>query len=581
MLYLKLIRLFKKTFLQELLILFLYIFIINNFLGNSTEIIRADGAGYYDYLKSIFYHKDFIRYNKPIISNPELYHRISNEPLTGSYIETNNYMVNKYPPGTALLIAPFFMYGYFTVIPENNFNDGYQKEFHKLVFYAALFYLFIALIYAKKLLRLFNIHEINIFIIQAAVIFTTSITHYAHAEASYSHIYSFFAITAFLYYCKKYFTTNKLNYLAGAAIFLGLIILIRNINVLIVFFTPFLAGTLNNYLSGLRNIFVKPKNICIVFICFSPFVFIQILAWYLQSGQWILYSYGKEGFDFTNPHFTDILFSYQKGLFIYHPVLLLSFIGLTPFFRQKRYFTISIWLLFFVMLTYILSSWWIWTYGCSFGQRVYVDFLMVFFIPIAVSLNEFTFSKYFLSALMLIFSYINVVQTYQYKEYILHWEQMDKEKYWKVFLKTHPKYAGLVWRDKNIPYQQLYTHTYHNEYNLTPYNTHILMDTLITDSILINTYNAILVGFYNPIVEDDNSKITLEIRQAGNKDLLYWHQVYITHFENEGFNKMQKASYLFKLQNIALNTPHQIILSIMTDEKNTVIKNLSIDYVKI
>jgi hypothetical protein len=233
------------------------------------------------------------------------------------------------------------------------------------------------------------------------------------------------------------------------------------------------------------------------------------------------------------------------------------------------------------MLTYILSSWWIWTYGCSFGQRVYVDFLMVFFIPIAVSLNEFTFSKYFLSALMLIFSYINVVQTYQYKEYILHWEQMDKEKYWKVFLKTHPKYAGLVWRDKNIPYQQLYTHTYHNEYNLTPYNTHILMDTLITDSILINTYNAILVGFYNPIVEDDNSKITLEIRQAGNKDLLYWHQVYITHFENEGFNKMQKASYLFKLQNIALNTPHQIILSIMTDEKNTVIKNLSIDYVKI
>ena len=29
---------------------------------------------------------------------------------------------------------------------------------------------------------------------------------------------------------------------------------------------------------------------------------------------------------------------------------------------------------------------------------------------------------------------ISVIQTYQYKEYILHWIDMDKEKFWKVFL---------------------------------------------------------------------------------------------------------------------------------------------------
>jgi hypothetical protein len=42
--------------------------------------------------------------------------------------------------------------------------------------------------------------------------------------------------------------------------------------------------------------------------------------------------------------------------------------------------------------------------------------------------------------------YLNLVQTYQYKEYILHWIEMDKEAYWKVFGKTDSKYKGILWK---------------------------------------------------------------------------------------------------------------------------------------
>jgi hypothetical protein len=104
---------FIKTIIVEALLIFLFIFTINNFIGNADKTINADAIGYYDYLPSIFIHKDFIRKDKPYADNISFYHRLDQFDHI-SYVEYGDFKVNKYPSGTAILQTPFFLSEYFS-----------------------------------------------------------------------------------------------------------------------------------------------------------------------------------------------------------------------------------------------------------------------------------------------------------------------------------------------------------------------------------------------------------------------------------------------------------------------------------
>jgi hypothetical protein len=88
------------------------------------------------------------------------------------------------------------------------------------------------------------------------------------------------------------------------------------------------------------------------------------------------------------------------------------------------------------LITYILSSWWSWWYGGSFSGRPYVDFGIIFLILLMSVLNHLKGIKlYFTSILLIALVALCQIQTYQYRYYLIHWEDMTKEKYWEVFLK--------------------------------------------------------------------------------------------------------------------------------------------------
>ena len=66
-----------KSIINELLIVFILIILINNFIGNVDITIKADGIGYYDYLPSIFIHHDINRHTLKEIKEPEKFNRIN------------------------------------------------------------------------------------------------------------------------------------------------------------------------------------------------------------------------------------------------------------------------------------------------------------------------------------------------------------------------------------------------------------------------------------------------------------------------------------------------------------------------
>lgn len=98
-----------KNLGTEILIILGFIFKAIFFLGEVNKSLQSDGLGYYDYLPSIFFYQDFVRKNDPIQENPNLYKRIHK---TGIYVDHNNYKVNKFAVGTALLQLPFFTVAY-------------------------------------------------------------------------------------------------------------------------------------------------------------------------------------------------------------------------------------------------------------------------------------------------------------------------------------------------------------------------------------------------------------------------------------------------------------------------------------
>lgn len=444
---------FAKSFINlssgifnEMLIIFLFIFIINNFLSNEDVRINADGKGYYDYLPSIFIYNDFVRFNCGIKECPEKYERIKK---MGVYSTLKDKKVDKYTCGTALLESPFFLVTFLANKRTYTIDEAYQPQYQHAIFYSALFYLFLSLYFLKLLLKLYRISPWIITSMQLLIVFATGISYYANYNAGYSHVFSLFAITLFSFMAKKYFIAPEKKIFILAIIVLALVTLIRPTNAVILFFTPFLAGNFMNFKKGVFFLLKKPL-ILFSGIAFSLLLLsIQPIAWYLQTSSFFLYPYIGEGFNWDDPQFINVLFSYRKGLFVYSPALFVSLLTVIWLFFRKRSFEGLMWVCFFILITYIISSWSTWSYGSSYGMRPYIDYLPVFVIPLALFLQDNRIPvRVLVMGVLFGMAVINQIQTFQYKEYILTWDTMNKQDYWKVFLRTNHLFKDVLWKIK-------------------------------------------------------------------------------------------------------------------------------------
>lgn len=568
-------RLFKYI-LPELLIVLVYVLLINLKVGSVETYIKADGVGYYDYLPALVIHHDLIRNNKPEATNPDLYQRIQKENV---YVPYHGYLIDKYPVGTAVLQSPFFLFTYFTTSLSGEPDDGYQKSFQKTVLYAAVFYLFLGLIFLRKLLTFYDIKKWIIIFLQVLAVFGTSITHYANFDAGFSHVYSFFAINAFLYFCMKYIRRKDITSFGLAGLLLGLILILRQINVLILLFIPFLAGSWENLKTAVLQTIHKPivllTGILAVIVVFS----IQSWAWYVQTGHLFLDSYQGEGFHFLDPQILNILFSYKKGLFVYTPVLVLSLFGLIRLFYTKRLYQSLAWLFFFLVITYLFSSWHSWEYGASYGSRVYIEYYSVFFILIALFLNQIPrVTRFVVVLLSFLFIPLNLIQAYQYKNYILLWTNMDKQKYWQVFLKTDNKYKGLLWKKTVDTSRYLLL----KEVALGNREAHTALDTIFqVESPSIPDFEktrAIRISLINRFSEKNNSKIIVCIKDSASQKTEYWYDPYLIHFNQRGPNNEQRGSYCYEINPPTDRNPKTITVSLFSPQKSTRLKGVKIEF---
>ncbi len=569
----------NKIYLVELIIIFLLLFTYNNYLGYEDITIKADGKGYYDYLPALFIYADF-----PYKNNIESTGYSDRVNKLAIYVEYKGNKINKYPCGTSVLLSPFFYYAHITAPFQGFENNGFTRPYQKSVFYAAIFYLFLALIFLRKLLSLYNLSGISIFLVQLFAVFSTSLTYYTNYEASFSHVYSFFAITTFLFFTKSYFLHKKIKHFLWACALLGLIVILRQINVIIILFIPFLAGSYKNLKVGIIKIIKNKWGLVEGVLLFSGIASIQLFLWYLQTGNFFVYSYQGEGFNFLSPAFISILFSYKKGLFIYTPILFISLISCFVFLKNKQFYLFFSWLIFFIILTYILSSWHCWVYGGSYGLRAYIDFYSVFFILLAILIDKLKiWSKLIIILISVLTIPVNIIQTKQYKEYILHWIDMDKEKYWNIFLRQEDRFKGILWKRKYFFNQQTTTNIYSISINDLQIESNVESDIYIEYSNNIDGFdkvNIIQVVLDNKFDTEQDALMELSIRDSLTHEVYYFHKLPLIHYWKEGLNKFHCGEYNYEFLPIVSENNKIIRLKIFTKDKEVVLKNLEINFLE-
>jgi hypothetical protein len=171
----------------------------------------------------------------------------------------------------------------------------------------------------------------------------------------------------------------------------------------------------------------------------------------VQCGEWIVWSYGNEGFYFLKPYLWEVLFSFRKGAFVYTPLLIVSVFGLVLLIKKNKFQGWSLFL-FFVLLVYLISSWWNWYYGPSFGQRPFVEFYGLSALLIAFSFRFIQKNLFYiaLTSFSVLCVFLNLIQTFQYHSGIISSWDMNAKKYGYTFLRTGEQYQNCLGGNNDI-----------------------------------------------------------------------------------------------------------------------------------
>ncbi|MEJ2594892.1 MAG: hypothetical protein P8100_07135 [bacterium] len=418
-------------------------FIMINFIGpdkKRTRIIDGDGSGLYAYLPTVLIHRtvDFT----PVFNEEKSRRALDYQ---GHYFyKHQDILINKYTSGTAIMETPLFLAAWLLSPVFGLPQDGYNVLFQYSVALSAILFVFLGLLSLARLMSFYSVKRWLVYLMLLFLLFGTNLFYYTFMAPAMSHAYSFGLISIFLYLMKSLFLHYRKVNLYLAAFVFGLIILVRPVNGIVLFFIPFLAGSFHNLFSLLKRKVLRFDLLPAAFL-FLLALLPQLIMNYLQTGNPVVIGYRNEGFYLYEPKILPYLFSYRKGWWIYSPFMLLIIPAVAWLYKRSSFAFWSAIIPLFVLI-YLFSSWWNWFYGDSFGMRPMIDYYSIFILFIALMFNirANLGAAAFLGIFGSLAVVLNLFQTYQYARGILHPDSMNREAYWHVFLKTGEKYEGAI-----------------------------------------------------------------------------------------------------------------------------------------
>jgi hypothetical protein len=390
--------------------------------GLAPAPIRSDGFSYYVYLPSWFLYHD------PTLESVAADCCGGEFPASTAIVRwpRTHRWVNAHPIGVAVMQAPFFAIAHALTRWTNLSPDGFTLYYEHAAGLSGLFWTIAGLGILGAVLRRHFTAPVSAATL-VTLVFGTNLFHYATFDSSYSHPYSFCLFAAFLDVVDRWDRDRRSWTAALAGVIAGLIVLVRHTNVLLLIcFAPLLRRDLR-----------RAAILCAVgVLAIVP----QLVIYYQATGRPIVSSYGDLGFNFTSPRLLEVLFSTQKGLFFWCPLLLLACAGFAILARSgdsARRFVLPA-IVFLAADTYLIASWWDWQFGGSFGHRGFVDALPLFAVGLA-AFYRWAFAvparRHVVTVVVVCAIALNLFQMAQYWHRLLPFSDTTWDQYRAVFLR--------------------------------------------------------------------------------------------------------------------------------------------------
>lgn len=377
-------------------VVILFVIFLGGFLFLFKPWIHsADPVGYYSWLRSAVIDRDinlaneFKHYKSELDANKE-------EIIT---LETG-YVVNRWAIGSAILWFPFFVAAHAvlyiaSVLGFSVVRDGYSAPYVWAISIGSALYGCAAVLFTYHLCRKYFSLKISVLAVVTGWLGTT-LVYYMYSHPSMSHANDAFCYALFLLAWHRTQRSQVLHSAVFRGVTLGLCALVRQINGIFVFFI------IGEYaINGLRkwkdtNQPGELKKAVFAIIVFSLFWWItyfpQVIVWRTVFGQWILNPYGflGEHFNFNPLHtfnIVNVLFSTNRGLLLWTPLVILALIGLKYLWRENHSLTALV-TINFALLLFMISSWHFWYAGTGPGNRYFTNMVPVFILGLGALLKQ-------------------------------------------------------------------------------------------------------------------------------------------------------------------------------------------------
>jgi hypothetical protein len=322
--------------------------------------LRSDAAGYYIYLPGLFHYG----FDGSTIDSMAI-------EVTGrgfSIDSASQKIVTKYTYGTALLELPFYVVA--EIITGFESVDGRTRDHFNAIAIAGIFYWTLGLLHiALALQRIWPTDRVVVICVLGCIAFGTNTFFYAFRAPAYSHVYSFFLVSLAMFAASRatpvgWSSLMRWVFVAANA----LMVVIRPVDAIAVLALAGFLWVRNG--RGPFTIGLILRQLLALVVFTAP----QLLYWHHVHGQWIVWSYGNEGFtQWADPEWSKVLAAPMNGLLPNAPLFALVPFALWSLWYRSR--GMSLWLAATLLtIIYSCAAWHVWHFGCSYGLRPLVQY---------------------------------------------------------------------------------------------------------------------------------------------------------------------------------------------------------------
>jgi hypothetical protein len=375
-------------------------FLLSLPLVNPT--IHGDGVGYYAYARALLiqhnlrFEEDWRHANRKFS-----FERVpGEEQLRPDQFTATGYVDNRFTVGPAMLWSPFLIVAHILVMAWDWFGghvpaDGFSEPYLLAMAIGTAVCGFLGLLLSFSLAKKY-VQDRWAFLATVGIWLASSLPVYMYFNPSWSHAQSAFAVALFLWYWDR--TRDKrapLQWLALGAI-AGLMIDVYLPNGVFLL-VPMIESVLSHWARWKERDAVLQKRLFLGEAVFLFSIWVTLLPTFITrkvifGGFFRMGAYTSLPWNWTAPHWRQVLFSSDHGAFSWTPILALAIIGLFLTSRTTR-ITAMYLAAGAAAFYYVISSYPFWDGMASFGNRFLISLTPIFTFGLAMFFERS--NKYF------------------------------------------------------------------------------------------------------------------------------------------------------------------------------------------